>query len=134
MAGKRHTRSHFKVNRKRKRVSVYVYAAILRKKMTKAEVVLWSQLKLAMREWNVSFESQGVVLCRFIGDFVCYDKRLVIEVDGPVHNRASVKRKDAFRESLLKASGYRILRFENKEVLTNCRKVLDVIRTVVLQY
>ena len=131
MAGKRHCKSFCKVSRKRKRVSVWVYANILKKKMTKAELLLWKHLQTYMRKWGVVFETQGVVAGRFVADFVCRDKRLIIELDGSIHRLARVKAKDKYRTSVLTRLGYKVVRFNNSEVLNDYYKVLVVIKKLV---
>lgn len=55
-----------------------------------------------------------------------FENRLIIEVDGGQH--ASEKEKDSERDSHLKGSGFRVLRFWNNEVFTNVEGVLEVIR------
>jgi len=60
----------------------------------------------------------------YIVDFVCQEKRIIIEVDGGQH---SVER-DNKRDNWLEEHGYKVLRFWNNEVLTNTEGVLEVIR------
>jgi very-short-patch-repair endonuclease len=62
----------------------------------------------------------------YIVDFVCQEKRIIIEVDGGQH---SVEReRDSERDNWLKGQGYKVLRFWNNEVLTNTKGILEVIR------
>ena len=114
-----------KVPRKSKRVSVHVYAARLRRRMTLAEKKLEQQLKLKIKKWV--FESQGVVGV-FIADFVCRERMLVIECDGSIHNKRMVKRKDAYRTMVLRRLGYSVIRFTNKQVFDNCAAVVQSIK------
>ncbi len=125
-ANKRH-----RTCKKRKRVNIEIYAERLRKRMTKAEVLLWRYLKTAMIKWDVVFESQGIVLGRYIADFVCHEKRLIVELDGSIHNLAHIRRKDKQRTEVLERFGYTVLRFDNKVVFTSCYQVLNTIRLVV---
>lgn len=60
----------------------------------------------------------------YIVDFVCFEKRIVVEADGGQH----AMEKDIERDSYLKRHGFKILRFWNNEILTNINGVLDVIR------
>ncbi len=62
----------------------------------------------------------------YIVDFVCFEKKIIIEVDGGQH--AIESREDKERDSLLKNDGFLILRFWNNEVLQNIEGVLEVIR------
>jgi len=74
---------------------------------------------------NLKFRRQQPI-DNYIVDFVCLEKRLVIEVDGGHH--AVEKLKDKKRDSYLKMRGFKVLRFWNNEVLTNINGVLEVIR------
>jgi len=64
----------------------------------------------------------------YIVDFVSFDKRLIIEVDGGQHGGEEVKRRDGAREQTLTRSGYRLLRFWNNEVLQDIEGVVEKIR------
>ena len=130
----RQRRSSFKKSsRKRKRINVFVFAEILRKRMTKSESLLWKKLKKAMIRWGVIFEPQGVVAGRFIADFVCRSSRLIIEVDGSIHAVARVRRKDNYRTAVLTRLGYTIIRFNNTTVNSNVDLVLSKIERVIVE-
>jgi len=60
----------------------------------------------------------------YVVDFVCREKRLVIEVDGGQH---ADNVRDRVRDTALAADGYQILRFWNSDILTNEQGVLTVI-------
>ena len=62
----------------------------------------------------------------FVVDFCCPDRRLIIELDLDVHE--SQRDRDAEREALLTAAGYRVVRFTNQEFLTDVSGVLDAIQ------
>ena len=66
----------------------------------------------------------------FIVDFVCRDKRLVVEVDGGQHADSA---EDAARDAFLAGEGYRVMRFWNNDVLSNRDGVLTVILEALLQ-
>jgi len=63
----------------------------------------------------------------FVADFYCAEKRLIIEVDGDIHNNKEAKEYDLLREDLLELAGFKIIRFKNNEVLYNTQKVIDEI-------
>lgn len=63
-------------------------------------------------------------------DFVSYDSKIVIELDGGQHNLN--KEKDKERDIWLKCQGYEVLRFWNNEVLKNNNGVLEAIRKAIL--
>lgn len=121
----RHKRANrVKRIRKVKRRTIEEYAEKMRKNPTRAELVLWSSLSRKMKQWDVTFVSQGVLIDRYIGDFVCYSHMLVIEVDGSIHKLKHVKNKDALRTSELNQHGYRVVRFSNSCVLRYTYMVL----------
>ena len=66
-----------------------------------------------------------------IVDFVNFEKRVVIEVDGGQH--ASEKNKDQKRDKLLKDMGFKVLRFWNNEVIQNTDEVLEQIRKICIE-
>jgi very-short-patch-repair endonuclease len=95
----------------------------LRKNMTDAERLLWQHLR--NRELGgYKFRRQRPI-GPYIVDFVCLEKKLVIEVDGGQH--AGQMESDAERSDYLKEKGYRVMRFWNNEVLKKTESVLTVI-------
>jgi len=62
----------------------------------------------------------------YVVDFVCLDRKIIIEVDGGQH--AVDKEKDIERDTYLKKHDFKVLRFWNNDVLTNIGGVLDMIR------
>ena len=87
--------------------------------MTDAERVLWSSLR-GRRMVGNKFRRQHL-FNDFILDFVCLEKKLVIEVDGGQHAERQVA--DKVRSDKLVNAGFRILRFWNHEVLGNIESV-----------
>jgi very-short-patch-repair endonuclease len=67
---------------------------------------------------------------RYIVDFVCFEKRVVIEVDGSHH--AVLAEEDRVRDEWLAGQGFRVLRFLDNEVLTNLDGVLATISSACL--
>ncbi len=67
----------------------------------------------------------------YIVDFVCLEKRVVVEVDGGQHSEATVY--DAERDRWLRAEGYRVLRFWNHEILTETEVVMEVIQNALTE-
>ena len=99
------------------------HARALRGSMTDAERKLWHALR-ARRFAATKFRRQ-VPIGPYVADFLCYEKRLVIEVDGSQH--ADSKR-DKVRDRWFAGNGFRVLRFWNNEVLTN----LDGVSTAIV--
>lgn len=96
----------------------------LRKRPTDAEKVLWKQLQRKQIE-GFKFRRQQPI-DNYIVDFVCFEKRIVIEVDGGQH--ATQSEDDIARDTYLRQQGFKVLRFWNNEVLQNINGVLEVIR------
>ena len=92
---------------------------------TMAEVVMWKQLK--GKNLGVKFLRQHAIL-DFIMDFVCLEKKLVIEVDGEYHFTEDQKREDEMRSKRLQEMGYHVLRFKNEEVLYKTDCVINIIQ------
>lgn len=101
----------------------------LRNNQTAAERRLWQKLKRRQIA-NVKFRRQQPI-GPFIVDFVCFERRLIVEVDGGQHaERVSY---DEERTRWLQAQGYRVLRFWNHDVLANTEAVAQVILEAVKQ-
>jgi very-short-patch-repair endonuclease len=92
----------------------------MRRDATEAEGVLWEALR-GRRLAGLRFRRQHPV-GRFVLDFFCPACKLVVEVDGSVHDHQ--RERDAEREAHLAAGGYRVIRFRNEEVLNDLPSVL----------
>lgn len=97
----------------------------LRKNQTDAEKLLWFHLR-GRRLKQLKFRRQ-VSFDNYIADFVCFEKMLVIEVDGGQHNENRNRISDGFRTKFLERNGYRVLRFWNDDVLNNVEGVINII-------
>jgi very-short-patch-repair endonuclease len=107
----------------------------LRKAQTDAEHLLWEQLR------NRRF--QGLKFCRqhpilvdclgvetfFVADFFCFERRLVIEVDGRVHDYTVDH--DQLRTFVMRQFGIHVVRFRNEQIETALVQVLEGLRDVV---
>jgi len=100
------------------------YARELRNNATDAELLLWRHLR-SSRLGGVKFRRQQPIE-EYIVDFVSFDKKLVIELDGSQH--AAHAGYDTRRYACPKANGFRVLRFWNSEGMENIEGVVDVIR------
>ena len=97
-------------------------ARSLRSNMTEAEKKLWYRLR-AHRLGGQSFRRQ-VPIGSYVVDFICFDARLIIEIDGGQH-AGSVR--DQIRDAWLRSQGFVVLRFWNHDVLRNTNGVLEQI-------
>lgn len=98
----------------------------LRKDMTKAEEILWSHFR-KQRLDGVIFRRQHPIDI-FIVDFYCHKLKLVIEVDGSIHESREVKERDENRTYELENFGLEVIRFTNDEVINDTEKVLKAIK------
>jgi very-short-patch-repair endonuclease len=96
------------------------FAKKMRREPTDAEMAMWRLLR-DRRLARFKFRRQ-VPFQSFILDFVCFEKRFIIEIDGSQH--ASSER-DASREAVLIAAGFRIARYWNNDVLQRPSAVLE---------
>ena len=95
----------------------------LRKELTPAEKTLWKYLR--EKQLGFKFRRQQAV-GRFIADFICFEKRLIIELDGEVHFYQ--KERDSERDDYLKESGFKVVRFLNGEIEKDIEGVLNKIQ------
>ena len=94
----------------------------LRANQTDAETKLWNHIR--NRQINGDKFVRQEPIGRYICDFVCREKLIVIEVDGGQHLESV---RDEVRDRSLRAQGYRVMRFWNNDVLSNIEGVLTVI-------
>ena len=92
----------------------------LRRQMTQEEKKLWQHLR-ANQLNGLHFRRQQII-DGFITDFYCHAARLVIEVDGEIHQQQAEY--DAERDRILLARGLRLLRIRNEQVRQNLDSVL----------
>ncbi|MGO3181664.1 MAG: leucine--tRNA ligase [Aequorivita sp.] len=99
----------------------------MRENPTQAEAKLWGELR--GKKLGYKFRQQHPI-DNYIVDFVCLEKKLIIEVDGEVHQYQLEK--DDERELLLKEKkGYKVIRFNNLEVLNNLQTVISKIEAIL---
>lgn len=77
-----------------------------------------------------TFNRQRPVM-NYIADFMCKPLKLIIEVDGYSHTLESVIEKDRIRQNNLEKAGFKVIRFRDKEVLTQILQVRTVIFGVI---
>lgn len=94
-----------------------------RKNPTEAEEKLWQEIR--NQKLGFKFRRQHAI-SRFIVDFVCIERKLVVEVDGLIHEQQ--KREDKEREDIIRGEGFSVIRFTNDEVLNQTDEVLQKIK------
>jgi very-short-patch-repair endonuclease len=105
-------------------------ARMLRKRMTRPEVILWGRLR-GMREQGFHFRRQSPI-ANYIVDFECRRRRLIVEIDGMQHGFDGHRERDAARDRMLNELGYRVLRFGNPEIDQNMEGVLEATRLTLV--
>ncbi|EKE07548.1 MAG: protein of unknown function DUF559 [uncultured bacterium] len=108
---------------------------ILRINQTSSEGVLWNYLR-NRRFYNLKFYRQYPIkfifdkkINYFIADFYCHEKKLIIEVDGGIHEFQ--KEYDNIRENVLRGLGIQIIRFRNEEVEKNINQILLLLKNII---
>ncbi len=97
----------------------------LRKRMTETEKLLWAQLR-AKKLAGLKFRRQHPIWI-FITDFYCHEVKLVVELDGGIHQESEQKQWDENRTAELERFEIQVIRFTNKEVFENLEVVLKTI-------
>jgi methylmalonyl-CoA mutase cobalamin-binding domain/chain len=98
-----------------------------RSQPTEAEAALWEIVKSKKLE-GFKFRRQHII-GSYITDLVCLDRRLVIEIDGLIHQLPENNENDKVRTKWLEEKGFKVIRFTNEEVLNKTDEVIDVIVT-----
>jgi len=101
-------------------------AGYLRSNSTEAEERLWERLRSCKLN-NLKFRRQHPVDW-YIADFVCLKRKVVIEIDGKYHDFR--KKLDQHKDQFLIDKGYKVLRFNNEEIMLNVEGVLSIISKV----
>ncbi len=99
----------------------------LRERMNYPEQKLWKEL----RKLDAHIRRQAPI-GKYVTDFACHSKRVVIEVEGGVHERLpEVALRDIERTAWLESQGYRVLRFSDRRVLDDLYGVVDEVKQVL---
>jgi very-short-patch-repair endonuclease len=113
-ASKKAERKSLELNRSRART--------MRRAPVSTEKLFWSEVRDRKLD-GFKFKRQ-VLIGPYIADFVCVEKNLIVEFDGPLHDEAY----DAKRDAFLEREGYRVMRFSNDEAGSDFATVLLSIR------
>jgi len=105
-----------------------VRARRLRRVATAAEEALWECLR-DRRFLGLKFRRQAPV-GPYVADFLCHELRLVVELDGAIHDQPTQISHDSNRDANLKALGYRVLRFTNHQTQNDLETVLETLRAL----
>lgn len=101
---------------------LHARAREMRRNPTEPEKRLWRHLSNGQLD-GLKFRRQEVI-GRYIADFMCPSRGLIVEVDGDTHDMA----KDRLRDDVLAHHGFRVVRVGNGDVMTNMEGVVEAIR------
>ena len=102
---------------------IHKRARELRKQMTPAEKLLWSKLR-NKAFFGLKFRRQHPIK-RFIVDFYCHEQKLIVELDGSIHDEFDQLEYDQGRTIELEELGLKIIRFRNEEVFHATEDILN---------
>ena len=100
----------------------------LRKNMTPQERKLWNILR-NRQFYGYRFRRQYPIE-RYIVDFICREKKIIIELDGGQHNQPNDIQYDAVRNAFLTAKGYQVVRFWNNDIDKNLHGIYKKLQEV----
>lgn len=100
----------------------------LRKGQTEAEELIWEQIR--KEKLGVKFRRQQVI-STYIVDFVSLELKLVLEIDGGIHQDEEIKKYDIYRTEILNSLGYEVLRISNHEILNNISSAVSTIKAKI---
>ena len=103
---------------------VFENAKKLRNNVTPTEMILWGRLKEYFPA--IKFRRQHPISF-YIVDLYCHSKKLVIEIDGSIHDLEEMKIEDELRQKELEALGLEVIRFTTKEITNELESVLQKI-------
>lgn len=94
--------------------------------MTDAEKILWLYLKQHFEGFKFSRQHPFGI---YIADFYCHKSKLVIEVDGKIHDDVEIKANDEARQQSIEEAGITVIRFRNEEIFKEPEMVLQKIKS-----
>ena len=110
--------------------TIIMRARELRRKMTPSESTLWQRLRKKQIEGAIFRRQHPINI--YIADFYCHEHKLVIEVDGEIHDVPIAKERDEGRTAELERLGLRVIRFKNYHILHQMEDVIETIRQNII--
>lgn len=107
---------------------IFQRARELRNKSTHAEEMVWGYLKT--KPFGIKFRRQHPY-SNYILDFYCHTLRLVIEIDGTIHELEEVRNKEIERQNFLMKDGLKVIRFSNIEVISGMEQVIENLNCLI---
>ncbi len=107
---------------------IFENAKAQRNNPTHAETILWAYLR--QKPFGHKFRRQHPISI-YIADFYCHSLKLIIEVDGKIHDNTQVLEHDLERQKNLENEGIKFLRFKNAEVEKQLELVILAIENFI---
>jgi len=107
---------------------IFQLAEELRKFPTHEEEIVWGYL--SGNKLGVKFRRQHPMFL-YIADFYCHSLKLVIEIDGGIHNKTDVKINDAIRQAEIESFGIKVIRFTNEQVIQTPEIILKLVSDTI---
>jgi cyclase len=108
---------------------IFQNAETLRNRMTDAENLLWGYIRNS--QLGEKFRRQHPIGI-YIADFYCHKHKLIIELDGSIHNMPDIAANDIERQKYLESQGIKFLRFRNEQIFNQLEKVLTTIKNELI--
>jgi very-short-patch-repair endonuclease len=102
----------------------------LRKNSTTAERVFWNEVRGG--KLGAKFKRQNSI-GGYIADFYCQKAKLIIELDGGIHDSEDAIEYDKIRDKYFTELGYKVLRYKNEDVLENMDNILYTIQLILIR-
>ena len=107
---------------------IFNRARELRKELTQAEQTFWLRLKERFPQYK--FRRQHPISI-YVADFYCHKFRLVIEIDGSIHDSYEAKINDAKRQKDLEELKLTVIRFTNEQIKNDVENVLQIVSSTI---
>lgn len=107
---------------------VFENAKRLRHTMTDTEMIVWGYLKTSPSGFKFRRQHPFGL---YIADFYCHRLKLVVEIDGSIHNVEAIKANDIIRQQTMEAEGLTFVRFTNTQVLENLSNIISALQKAI---
>ncbi len=107
---------------------IFANAKKLRNEPTSSEIIFWNLLKQNFPDYR--FKRQHPI-SGYIADFYCHKLKLVIEIDGSIHQTEEAKESDFIRDEFMQSLNLKVLRFQNDEVCKNGDLAMDKLKVKI---
>ncbi len=107
---------------------IFANAKKLRNEPTLSESLFWSLLKQNFTQFR--FKRQHPI-SQYIADFYCHKLKLVVEIDGDIHQNEEIKNDDKLRDEFMSGLDLKIIRFTNDEVCKSAEQVVEKLKDLI---